>query len=114
MSDANLCVKRSDYNDFMYKGLSTTFDLVNWLQPNTSGEQDNGLLSKARELLMGSEKERKKLVAAVGYYYDEELFLHITRYEFGIWLLFVMMFGLRKALEKCGQKKTVFDFMGKG
>lgn len=64
--------------------------------------------------MLGTEKERKKLVSAVSYYYDEELFLHITRYELGVWLLFLMMYGLRKALEKCGQRKTVFDFMGKG
>lgn len=33
MSDTNLCVKRSDYNDFVYKGISNTLNLVNWLQP---------------------------------------------------------------------------------
>lgn len=71
-------------------------------------------MDKAKEIFKGTMSERKKLVSSVGYYYDEELVLRITRFELGIWLLFMMMYGLRKALEKCGTPKTVFDFMGKG
>ena len=39
--------------------------------------------------------------------------LRLTRFELGLWLAFAMCFLLRKVLdsERCGRRKTVFDFM---
>ena len=45
------------------------------------------------------------------YYYDEEIFMKLTRYEFGFWIIFVIFFFLRRNLDKCGEKKTMFDYM---
>jgi len=45
------------------------------------------------------------------YWYDDEIALGITRYEFGLWLIVIGFFFLRKYLDSCGNKKTMFDYM---
>lgn len=55
--------------------------------------------------------KKTQLLRDFKYYYDEEIFLNLTRYEFGLWLIFAIFFFLRRTLDTCGNKKTVFDFM---
>lgn len=57
------------------------------------------------------DKQKRRLLNDFKYMYDEVIFFGVTRYEFGLWLMFAIAYFLRKALEKCGDKKTVFDFM---
>lgn len=64
-----------------------------------------------KEVMSMKDRQKKRLLNEFKYLYDEVIFMGITRYEFGLWLMFAIGFFLRKALLKCGDKKTVFDFM---
>ena len=35
----------------------------------------------------------------------------MTRSELGLWIVFAIFFFLKRALNTCGDRKTVFDFM---
>ena len=63
------------------------------------------------EILIPGAKQSTNLLKSVKYYYDEDIGLGLTRYELGIWLVFGIFYMLRKYLVKCGEEKTVFDFM---
>ena len=85
---------------------------MNWLSGSDGdhGEKETSLIGKAKEIV-NSENQKKRLISEFKYFYDEVIFLYITRYEFGLWIIFAIFFLLRKALQRCGVQKTVFDFM---
>lgn len=61
---------------------------------------------------MPSQQENKRrLLSDFKYSYDEETFFKLTRFEVGLWIIFAMLFLLRKAMERCGEKKSVMDYM---
>jgi hypothetical protein len=82
---------------------------TNWINSLT-GSDEPTIDSATKEILLGKPKQ-KKIVSDFSYQYDDVIGLGMTRYEFGIWLIFAIFYFLRRYLETCGNKKTVFDFM---
>ena len=83
---------------------------MNWL--GGAETQEGGLLDKAKELIIPqAQKNKNKLLSDFKYYYDEVIFLQMTRYEVGLWIIFTIFFLMKKALVTCGDRKTVFDYM---
>lgn len=54
---------------------------------------------------------KEKLIREFRYFYDDVIGLGITRYEFGLWIIMLGFFFLRKYLNTCGNKKSMFDYM---
>jgi hypothetical protein len=109
-------VSRGEYTDFLYKGVEKGIDFVNWLageNPHQRATEDPSLMGKAKELFTSTmrETQKKRLVSEFKYYYDEVIFFNMTRYELGLWIVFGIFFFLKRALNTCGDRKTVFDFM---
>lgn len=98
----------------MYKGAQSTIEFFNWLSgTDTDIEKDSSIIEKTKEIIAPSNisKQKSRLLSDFKYYYDDVIFMNLTRYEFGLWLVFAMFYFLRKAMEKCGDRKTIFDFM---
>ena len=109
-------MSRGEYTDFLYKGVEKGIDFVNWLageNPQQAASEDPSLMGKAKELFTSTmrETQKKRLVSEFKYYYDEVIFFNMTRYELGLWIVFAIFFFLKRALNTCGDRKTVFDFM---
>lgn len=51
-----------------------------------------------KEVMSMKDRQKKRLLNEFKYLYDEVIFMGITRYEFGLWLMFSIGFFLRKAL----------------
>jgi hypothetical protein len=70
-------------------------------------------MDKAKELFTSTmiETQKKRLISEFKYYYDEVIFFNLTRYELGLWIVFAIFYFLKRALNTCGDRKTVFDFM---
>ena len=68
-------------------------------------------MKQAKEIINPSEVRKKRFLTQFKYLYDEEIFLRMTRYEFGFWIIFVIFFFMRKVMDTCGNRKTIFDFM---
>ena len=68
-------------------------------------------MKKVKEIINPSEARKRRLFTEYKYFYDEEIFLRMTRYEFGFWIIFVIFFFMRKVMDTCGDRKTIFDFM---
>jgi len=93
LSDGSRCVTRSGYSDAVSNGVESILGFFNgWLKPSEPGAS---------------------LLNQFSYFYDDEVVLRLTRFELGLWLAFAMCFLLRKVLDsdRCGRRKTVFDFM---
>lgn len=88
---------------------------MNWLtggQEAKESEKDKSLVQKTREIIAPpKETDKSRLLSDFKYYFDEVIFLQMTRYEFGLWLVFAIFFFLNRSLKKMGDAKTVFDFM---
>ncbi len=94
IGDGGRCVSRNDYQDFVYKGAQNTIDFFNWL----TDETESMVKGTSKEITSMKDRQRRRLLNDFKYLYDEVIFLGITRYEFGLWLLFVIAFSMRKAL----------------
>jgi hypothetical protein len=51
-----------------------------------------------KEVMSMKDRQKKRLLNEFKYLYDEVIFMGITRYEFGLWLMFAIGFFLRKGL----------------
>ncbi|CDW83802.1 nb-arc domain protein [Stylonychia lemnae] len=103
------CVYRDNLRHYLYKGIEKSIDLVNAGVSQVLSLEDDEEMDQGYRLL--NSKKDKKILKDLKYFYDDEIALGITRYELGLWLIVIGFFFLRKYLETCGNRKTMFDFM---